>query len=66
MVPNSKIVESVFENLSSTKRGRVTIKSRVSFETDLDKAETLVKKVLSENFKQKTKKKSNFSTMNSG
>lgn len=52
MVPNSKIVESVFENLSSTKRGRITIKSRVSFDSDLDQAEKLVKKVLADNFKQ--------------
>lgn len=52
MVPNTKIIETVFENFTSTARGRITIKCRVSFDSDLEKVEQLTKQVIQDNFEQ--------------
>lgn len=52
MVPNTKIIETVFENFTSTARGRITIKCRVSFDSDLEKVEELTKRIIQNNFEQ--------------
>lgn len=54
IIPNSIIVDGSFKNLTSTKRSRVTIESRVGFESDLDFVEKLTTETLDNLFAQES------------
>ncbi|XCF04915.1 mechanosensitive ion channel domain-containing protein [Tamlana crocina] len=53
IVPNSKFVDDAFTNYSITDRSRITVTCGVGYESNLQKVEDLVRKIISENFKQK-------------
>lgn len=55
IIPNSKIVEGTFKNLSRTKRTRVMVKCRVSYDNNLKLIEKLVTKKIGELFKTEGK-----------
>lgn len=52
MIPNKIFVENPFTNYSWTERGRVSVSCGVGYESDLQKVEELVVKIISENFEQ--------------
>lgn len=52
IVPNSKFVDNYFTNYSISTRSRIVVKCFVSYESDLQKVEDLVKRVISENFER--------------
>lgn len=52
IIPNKIFVENPFTNYSWTERSRISINCRIDYKDDLQKAEDLIVKVLSENFDQ--------------
>lgn len=52
IVPNSKFVDNSFTNYSISTRSRIAVKCSVSYESDLQKVEDLVIRIINENFKQ--------------
>ncbi|NJX15486.1 mechanosensitive ion channel family protein [Tamlana crocina] len=53
IVPNYKFVDDAFTNYSITDRSRITVTCGVGYESNLQKVEDLVRKIISESFKQK-------------
>ena len=60
VIPNKNFVEKAFVNYSWTQRSRIDVKCRVDYDTDLQKVEDLVKKIIGENFQQKDGEKVEF------
>lgn len=52
IIPNKIFVDNPFTNYSWTERARVSVSCGVGYESDLQKVEDLVKKIISENFEQ--------------
>ncbi|MDN3723597.1 mechanosensitive ion channel family protein [Aequorivita sp. SDUM287046] len=52
IIPNKIFVDNPFTNYSWTERARITVGCGVGYESDLQKVETLVTKIISENFEQ--------------
>lgn len=52
IVPNSKFVDNYFTNYSISTRSRIAVKCCVSYESDLQKVEDLVVRIISENFER--------------
>lgn len=52
IIPNKTILENPFKNYSLTTKMRVSIACGVGYEVDLEKVETLTKKIISDNFNQ--------------
>lgn len=50
IIPNSHFIINPFINYSWTARSRITVKCRIGYETDLEKVEALVVRVIDENF----------------
>lgn len=53
VIPNSKVVEEPFENYSWSERSRISVSCGVGYESDLQKVEDLVLKIIGENFEQR-------------
>lgn len=53
IIPNSMIVEAPFKNFSTTPRSRISINSRISFNTDLELVEKLLTKAIRKEFPPK-------------
>lgn len=53
IIPNSVFIENPFTNYSLSPRSRVDVSCGVGYESDLQKVEDLVVKVMGENFEQK-------------
>ena len=53
VIPNSKIVDNPFTNYSLTNRSRIAVSCGIGYESDLQKVEDLVKKILIDEFPQK-------------
>lgn len=53
IVPNSKFVDDAFTNYSITDRSRIAVTCGVGYESDLQKVEDLVVKIISKKFEQK-------------
>lgn len=53
IIPNSVFIENPFTNYSLSPRSRVDVSCGVGYESDLQKVEDLVTKIISENFEQK-------------
>jgi small conductance mechanosensitive channel len=54
IMPNSKFIEEPFVNFSLTSRSRITVTCRIAYGSDLRKVEALVRKVISDQFEQRT------------
>ncbi|MBK5214234.1 MAG: mechanosensitive ion channel family protein [Flavobacteriaceae bacterium] len=52
IIPNKIFVENPFTNYSWTERSRISVSCGVGYESDLQKVEDLVLKIISENFEQ--------------
>ncbi|MDC7999973.1 mechanosensitive ion channel family protein [Aequorivita todarodis] len=52
VIPNSIFIENPFTNYSWSTRSRVEVSCGVGYESDLQKVEDLVRKIISENFEQ--------------
>ncbi len=52
VIPNSVFIENPFTNYSLSHRSRVDVSCGVGYESDLQKVEDLVTKIISENFEQ--------------
>jgi len=52
IMPNSKFIEEPFVNFSLVTRARITVKSRVGYESDLRNVEALITKAIAERFEQ--------------
>ncbi len=52
IIPNSVFIENPFTNYSWSTRSRVDVSCGIGYESDLQKVEDLVVKIISENFKQ--------------
>lgn len=52
VIPNKTIIENPFKNYSLTTKMRITIECGVGYETDLEKAQKITVKTLSDNFDQ--------------
>ncbi|CAM3416158.1 mechanosensitive ion channel family protein [Aequorivita lipolytica] len=53
IIPNKIFAENPFTNYSWTERGRISVSCGVGYESDLQKVEDLVVKIISENFEQR-------------
>jgi small conductance mechanosensitive channel len=53
IIPNSVFIENPFTNYSLSPRSRVDVSCGVGYESDLEKVEDLVVKLMTENFEQK-------------
>ncbi|PHR12842.1 MULTISPECIES: mechanosensitive ion channel family protein [Aequorivita] len=53
IIPNSVFIENPFTNYSLSNRSRIDVSCGVGYESDLQKVEDLVVKIMSENFEQK-------------
>ncbi len=53
IIPNSVFIENPFTNYSLSHRSRIDVECGVGYESDLQKVEDLVVKIISENFEQK-------------
>lgn len=53
IIPNSKFIENTFTNYSLSKRSKVSVSCGIGYESNLQKVEDLVSRVISENFNQK-------------
>jgi small conductance mechanosensitive channel len=53
IIPNKIFAENPFTNYSWTVRGRISVSCGVGYESDLQKVEDLVVKIISENFEQR-------------
>ncbi len=53
IIPNSKFIENTFTNYSLSKRSRISVSCGIGYESNLQKVEDLVLRVISENFNQK-------------
>ncbi|MDP2685684.1 MAG: mechanosensitive ion channel family protein [Aequorivita sp.] len=53
IIPNSVFIENPFTNYSLSPRSRVDIDCGIGYESDLQKVEDLVTKIITENFEQK-------------
>ncbi|WP_166963785.1 mechanosensitive ion channel family protein [Yeosuana marina] len=53
VIPNSKFIENTFTNYSLSKRSRISVSCGIGYESNLQKVEDLVLRVISENFNQK-------------
>lgn len=60
IIPNVKIVENPFKNLSSTDRSRVMLDCGVGYECDLEEVEKITLKVIEDIFEQKQGEKVEF------
>ncbi|MDQ7918210.1 mechanosensitive ion channel family protein [Mesonia sp. MT50] len=60
IIPNIKIVENPFKNLSSTSRSRVILDCRVGYESDLEEVEKITLHVIENIFDQKENEKVEF------
>lgn len=60
IIPNSVFIENPFTNYSLSARSRVDVSCGVGYESDLQKVEDLVVKIMAENFKQKPKEEIEF------
>jgi small conductance mechanosensitive channel len=52
IIPNKIFVDNPFTNYSWTERARITVSCGVGYESDLQKVEDLVTKIITENFEQ--------------
>lgn len=55
IIPNSKIADEPFVNFSISERSRIGVGCGVGYESDLEKVESLVRKVIEEAFPQREK-----------
>lgn len=53
VIPNSKIADEPFVNYSITERSRIDLGCGIGYESDLDKVEDLVRKIIDKNFRQR-------------
>ena len=60
VIPNSKIVEEAFTNLSTTSRSRVMLTCGVGYESDLEKVQKITVEAVSKIFKQNSDEKVEF------
>lgn len=60
IIPNSVFIENPFTNYSLSLRSRVDIDCGIGYESDLQKVEDLVTKIISENFEQKPNERVEF------
>lgn len=60
IVPNTKFVDNHFTNYSISNRSRIAVKCFVSYDSDLQKVEDLVIRIINENFKQAEDEKVEF------
>lgn len=52
IIPNTKFIENSFTNYSLSQRSRITVSCGIGYESNLQKVEDLVVRVISENFNQ--------------
>lgn len=52
IIPNSKFIDNAFTNYTLNKRGRITVACGVGYESSLEDVETMIIKVIKDNFKQ--------------
>lgn len=60
IIPNVKIVENPFKNLSNTKRSRIMLDCGVGYESNLEEVEKVAKKAIEEVFNQNNDEKVEF------
>ncbi|MCF1423105.1 MULTISPECIES: mechanosensitive ion channel family protein [Mangrovimonas] len=52
VIPNSMVIENPFVNYSWSKRSRIDVACGIGYESDLQKVEDLVRKIITDHFKQ--------------